>query len=255
MSNLYGNDLAWVYDEIYQGFIDYKAEYEFYSSICHTYNSNKILEIACGSGNLAESFAANFLSYTGLDYSEAMLNIARTKFKNGNFIQGDMRNLNFTPKFDTILITGRSTSYLTHDNDLENTFRSVYKALVLNGLFIFDCIDADHFMPYISTNKNITHYSSINEKTYERDSVWKRKESTKHQLVSWKSKYYSTENSKKVLIGKDSSVFRTFTHLEITTNLLQNNFELLNTIERKTYAFNTNVYVCRKLNETSTQDA
>ncbi|SHK14469.1 Methyltransferase domain-containing protein [Maribacter aquivivus] len=247
MNNLYGKNLAWVYDEIYQGFIDYKAEYDFYKTLCKTHNAISILEIACGSGNLSESFTNDFLNYTGLDYSEAMLEIAKTKFKKGNFIQGDMRKLNFTYQFSTILITGRSTSYLIEDIDIQNTFNSIHKALEPNGIFIFDCIDAAHFMPYILKNKNIIHYSNVNNKTFERESVWERYDSTKSHLVSWKSKYYDTNKNDKILIGEDSAIFRTFTNQEIQTNLLLSNFQLLHTIDRKTYAFNTKVYVCRKI--------
>ncbi|TDS20807.1 methyltransferase family protein [Maribacter caenipelagi] len=247
MNSLYEKNLAWVYDEIYQGFIDYKAEYDFYKKLCQTHNTTSILEIACGSGNLSESFTNDFLNYTGLDYSEAMLEIAKTKFKKGNFLQGDMRNLNFTSQFSTILITGRSTSYLIEDTDIRNTFNSVYKALQGNGIFIFDCIDAEHFMPYILKNKNITHYSNVNNKTFERDSTWQKQESTKSHLVFWKSKYYDTNKTDRNLIGEDSAIFRTFTDKEIHTNLLLSNFELLHTIDRKTYAFNTKVYVCRKI--------
>ena len=102
-------------------------------------------------------------------------------------------------------------------------------------------------MPYILKNKNIIHYSNVNNKTFERASIWERQESTKNHLVSWKSKYYDTNKTDRNLIGEDSAIFRTFTDKEIHINLLLCNFELLHTIDRKTYAFNTKVYVCRKI--------
>ena len=77
MGELYNENLAWVYDEIYQGFIDYSAEYEFYKYLCNDYNCNRVLEIACGTGNLAKSFTSDFSTYVGLDFSESMLNIAK----------------------------------------------------------------------------------------------------------------------------------------------------------------------------------
>lgn len=46
--------MASVYDKIYQGFIDYSAEYAFYAGICIYYEAKHILELACGSGNLAK---------------------------------------------------------------------------------------------------------------------------------------------------------------------------------------------------------
>ena len=79
MSNLYGDEMAKVYDEIYQGFIDYSAEYDLYSTICKKYDASKILEIACGTGNLAGAFSGDFETYTGMDYSDAMLKVAKKK--------------------------------------------------------------------------------------------------------------------------------------------------------------------------------
>lgn len=59
MIDLSSENLAWVYDEIYQGFINYTAEYQFYEQICKTYNATKILELGYGTENLARSFLKN----------------------------------------------------------------------------------------------------------------------------------------------------------------------------------------------------
>ena len=56
MHELYDTNLAKVYDEIYQGFIDYPQEYKFYKNICQRYGASNILEIACGTGNLTPFF-------------------------------------------------------------------------------------------------------------------------------------------------------------------------------------------------------
>ncbi|WP_339652386.1 class I SAM-dependent methyltransferase [uncultured Maribacter sp.] len=246
MGELYNENLAWVYDEIYQGFIDYSAEYEFYKNLCNDHNRNRILEIACGTGNLAKSFTKDFNMYAGLDFSESMLNIAKEKFPPGNFIQGDMRHLEFVNQFDTILITGRSTSYLLNNTDLKQTFKSVHTALEDKGLFIFDCINADLFMPYILKNRNIVHKSNSNKKQFERDSNWVKSKSKKYHLIDWKSTYYQLKDTEKIVLGKDSTLFRAFTIKEITKALQHSGFKILEIIDRETYAFNTNVYVCKK---------
>ena len=246
MGELYNKNLAWVYDEIYQGFIDYKAEYEFYKNLCNGFNSNRILEIACGTGNLAKSFAADFSTYVGLDYSESMLNIAKKKYPAGNFIQGDMRHLNFVQQFDNILITGRSTSYLLNNSDLKQTFKSAYNALEDKGLFMFDCINANLFLPYILKNNCVVHKSTYDKKLFERESHWIKNQNLTYHLIDWKSTYYQLKDSKKIALGEDSTLFRVFTINEITETLLDSGFEILEIINRETYAFDTNVYVCRK---------
>lgn len=247
MSNLYSKKLAWVYDEIYQGFIDYKIEYNFYKSLCLKFNSTQILEIACGTGNLAKSFTSDFEKYLGLDFSESMLHLAKKKFPEGNFVQGDMRNLQLLEQFDTALITGRSTSYLLNNNDLEQTFKSVYTILKSNGIFIFDCINADLFMPYILQNENVTHISRPNGKQYERDSIWKKHESNTYHLIEWKSTYYKIQDCKRIVLGKDSSLFRAFTKVEICKALKTARFQIVEILDKSTYAFDTHVYICRKI--------
>lgn len=246
MGELYNENLAWVYDEIYQGFIDYKAQYVFYKSLCIENDSNEILEIACGTGNLAQSFNLDFKRYVGLDFSKSMLDIAKKKFPCGNFIQGDMRNLGFVNDFDTILITGRSTSYLLNNIDLFQTFKSAHRALLARGVFIFDCINADIFIPYVLKNKKAVHISKYNNKLFERDSYWAKNKSKEYHLINWESTYYKVKNSKRLVLGKDSTLFRVFTINEITDALVQTGFEIIKIIDRRTYAFDTNVYICRK---------
>ncbi len=246
MGELYNENLAWVYDEIYQGFIDYKAEYEFYKNLCNDYNRNRILEIACGTGNLAKPFTSDFSMYVGIDFSESMLYIAKKKFPAGNFMQGDMRHLDFVKQFDTILITGRSTSYLLNNIDLEQTFKSAHIALEDKGIFIFDCINADLFIPYILRNSSVVHKSTCNKKQFERDSNWIKNKTKKYHLIDWKSTYYQLKDSKKIVLGKDATLFRVFTIKEITEALLHSGFEIIEILDRLTYAFDTNVYVCQK---------
>lgn len=246
MGELYNENLAWVYDEIYQGFIDYKAEYEFYKNLCNGSNSKRILEIACGTGNLAKSFTTDFSTYVGLDFSESMLNIAKKKFPAGNFIQGDMRQLNFVKQFDNILITGRSTSYLLNSTDLKQTFKSAHTALEDKGLFIFDCINAELFIAYILKNSSVVHKSTYNKKQFERDSYWVKNKNNNYHLIDWKSTYYQLKDSEKIVLGEDSTLFRVFTVKEITKALQHSGFKILEIMDRETYAFDTNVYVCQK---------
>jgi tRNA G46 methylase TrmB len=59
MQSLYSKGFESIYDEMYQTFIDYKEEYNFYSSILDENQKNNVLEIGCGSGNLANYFIQN----------------------------------------------------------------------------------------------------------------------------------------------------------------------------------------------------
>lgn len=245
MSNLYGPRLSKIFDKIYQGFIDYKVEYDFYAHLCHVNNVQSILELGCGTGNLANYFSKDFDEYLGLDYSEHMLSIARKKFPNGNFIQGDMRNFNLVKKFDTALITGRSTSYLLTKEDLLNTFTNVFDVLNPKGCLIFDCIDASKFIPYIQKNPSVIHKSKFENIEYSRTSEWYSKEKDP-KTIQWAASYYKQKGTTNQFLGKDNISFKVFTVTEITTALNKSGFEVMNIIDRPSYAFDTFVVVAKK---------
>jgi hypothetical protein len=58
---------------------------------------------------------------------------------------------------DAIIITGRSTSYLTTNDDLNETFASLFNNITEEGIIAFDFIDANRFIPYINENQKIIH--------------------------------------------------------------------------------------------------
>lgn len=246
MNDLYGNNLARVYDSIYQGFIDYKEEYRYYSRICKKYGARSIAEIACGSGNLAKLFATSFEDYLGLDFSEHMLRLAREKYPAGNFLKCDMRDVELTKKYQAALITGRSTSYLLSEVDLEQTFSSAHRFLEVPGIFVFDCIDAHTFMPYIAKNPEVTHRTIVDQVLYSRDTKWFPKIGGNGNLVHWESKYFQEKDEKRKELGSDVTTFRVFEREEIQKILKRNGFFILNIADRKTYAFDTFVVTAQK---------
>lgn len=246
MSNLYGPELSMVFDKIYQGFIDYEGEYHFYAKLCQKNKVKSILEIGCGTGNLAPKFSANFKEYIGLDYSEHMLSLARGKFPEGNFIQGDMRNFNLEKKYDVALITGRSTSYLLTSDDILDTFKCIHYVLNPNGYLIFDCIDATKFLRYIRENPTVLHKSKVANTDYFRTSEWYSIEKDP-TLIHWTASYYEQGSAKNLLLGKDKVIFRVFTETEIRSALKQAGFEVEDTLDRPTYAFDTFVVVAKKI--------
>ncbi|WP_163101876.1 class I SAM-dependent DNA methyltransferase [Peribacillus alkalitolerans] len=103
---------------------------------------NTILDIGCGTGEIAIRFAKKGYNVTGVDLSEEMLMIASEKSAqhdvNIPFFQQDMKDLEGLGEFDAVVIFCDSLNYLLDENDVKSTFSKVHQHLVPGGLFMFD---------------------------------------------------------------------------------------------------------------------
>ena len=254
IGNLYGVELAKVFDTMYQGFIDYEEEFEFYATKAKALSAQSIIELGCGTGNLAKYFTEYFKPYLGLDLSEHMLQLAREKNPKTHFMQADMRSFITGDQFDLALITGRSSSYLLSHTDLLNTFESISKTLKSKGHLIFDCIDAERFVPYVDKNPRVTHHSKVGSTKFRRLSHWQI-ENRQENLVNWKADYYRIEGTKEVLLGQDRVIFKAFTRKEISELLEKEKYRVLSVEDRSSYAFDTFVVHAEKNPTITPQDA
>ena len=91
MNNLY-NNLAEVYDAMYKTFIDYGEEFNTYNELLLEYNVHSVVEIGCGTGNLASRFVEAGFDYTGMDISGEMLAIAKRNNQGCEFLQAGMQD-------------------------------------------------------------------------------------------------------------------------------------------------------------------
>lgn len=230
MTQLYST-LANIYHEMYQHVFDYDKEFEFYDSILKKNNSNKILEIGCGSGMLARRFIANGYDYLGLDLFNEMLEIARLEVNTDKFIQSDMRNLSFQKQFDSVMITGRSISYVIENKGIIDTLKGIYESLVDNGLFVFGVFEANGiFDNFGDFEQNIEH----GNKKIKRISKLKMNLTT-GWTYDWFAKYIIDEGDKTSEFN-DITTLRAFTKDEILLFLKLTGFKIKEIIEEaKTY--------------------
>ncbi|MBN1157517.1 class I SAM-dependent methyltransferase [Candidatus Woesearchaeota archaeon] len=222
MTKLYSH-LAQVYHEMYQSIFDYKKDFQFYNRLLKKYKCKKILEIGCGSGNLTPLFLKAGYDYVGLDLFKEMIKIAKKVEPKVKFIQGDMRKLNLKENFDAVLITGRSFTYLTTNEDVMNTLKSVHKTLKKNGVLIFDNFNAGDLIEM--KKKRFVQEAKYKNKKYKRISE-KYPNLQTGWTEDWKATYYVTENGKTKII-KDKSIIRAFTKDEIALFLKLNKFKIL----------------------------
>ena len=64
--------------------------------------------------------------------------------------------------------------------------------------------------------------------------------------MEWTAIYYTIQDNEKEVIAEDFSTVRVFTLNEIELFLYMKGFEILEVIDRKTYAFDTYVIVAKK---------
>lgn len=237
--------LAGVYEAMYTTFINYEEEYTFYSNILSRYKSKNLLEIGSGTGNLARLFEENGYHYQGLDLSSEMIAIAKNKSPESTFTEGDMRDFKLNDLVDSVIITGRTISYLLSNEDVNSTFKSIAKNLKKGGILSFDFIDANRFIPEISPNKKIIHEAMYKDVQYVRESKWEV--NLKNGMdFTWHSIYNKQEGNNLIKIAEDTSTVRTFTRDEIEILLGLNNFKVKEFIDKAAYAFPTYVVVAER---------
>lgn len=134
---------AYLYDQLMQD-----VPYDTWVSIVETYkekyqvNGMKLLDLACGTGELSVRFSQKGFDVTGADLSTDMLSVAQEKAQALSlpiqFFQQDMTELDELGEFDIIGIFCDSLNYLQEEQAVRQTFEGVHRLLKKGGLFLFD---------------------------------------------------------------------------------------------------------------------
>jgi SAM-dependent methyltransferase len=105
----------------------------------------RILDLCCGSGELAASLLVRGFQVTGIDGSARMLEFAHSRAPGVRFLLADARAFHLDAAFDAVLSTFDSLNHILQITALETVFRNVYAALAAPGLFVFDLNMSDSF--------------------------------------------------------------------------------------------------------------
>lgn len=113
----------------------------------------RILDLACGFGRHAISFARRGFSVTGIDitqdYIDDALKTANSLSLNIEFICDDIRNINYHEEFDVVLsLADGGIGYLENDEENLKIFDVISNALKPNGKHFMDVCNADHASMY-----------------------------------------------------------------------------------------------------------
>jgi SAM-dependent methyltransferase len=98
----------------------------------------RLLDLCCGTGQLAAALSARGYSVMGLDNSEAMLRYARRNAPAARFIRADARRFQLPDTFDAVISTFDSLNHFLSPEELAAVFGQTLRALAPAGWFLFD---------------------------------------------------------------------------------------------------------------------
>ena len=144
--------LAPIYDYVMRH-VDYDEWAAFINDVFqrHAPRTQRLIDLACGTGNVSAELSLLGFTVTGADASESMVRVAREKAAlhgGGEFVQRDLRDLSGLGSFEGAVCMYDSFNYLLEQDDIDEALRQVCSILEPGGLFVFD----------VCTERNSLHY-------------------------------------------------------------------------------------------------
>lgn len=101
-------------------------------------NNARILDLCCGTGQLAAVLAGRGYTVTGIDGSEIMLQFAGENAPGVELILEDARSFELPDKYDAVVSMFDSLNHVMTIEELAAVFHNVHGCLKTGGLFLFD---------------------------------------------------------------------------------------------------------------------
>jgi len=97
-----------------------------------------ILDLCCGTGQLAGTLTALGYHVTGLDGSSEMLQFARENAPDAELVNADARYFKLSKKYDAVISVFDSLNHIMSLDELTAVFRNVFAVLRDGGYLFFD---------------------------------------------------------------------------------------------------------------------
>ncbi|HET8730662.1 MAG TPA: class I SAM-dependent methyltransferase [Moraxellaceae bacterium] len=142
LSALYA-DLSGYYDRFCLE-VDYAAQCAFADRVARTFGDSggkDYLDLACGTGQLLAHMMARGYTGTGLDNSQAMLDLAARRCPEAHWLCCDLATFDTPGRFDLITCFLYSMHYAYPRPAFQETLRRAHAALRPGGVLLFDLVD------------------------------------------------------------------------------------------------------------------
>lgn len=126
----YYDNLAYSYDDYYRDNISLAEDFLIKKSLLNFIEpDSNVLDCGCGTGLAKAMLSKISCNYTGIDLSSKMLEVAKKKHPSGNFIHGDITNMEYLNSgcYDNIISLNGSFSHVINYNDAINEFMRLLK--------------------------------------------------------------------------------------------------------------------------------
>lgn len=118
-------------------------------------DKSRILDLCCGTGQLAKVLIQKGYEVSGIDGSDRMLRYARKNAPAAKFSLGDARVFSLPAEYNAVFSTFDALNHIMTLEELEQVFKNVFACLVNGGIFIFDMTMKMHFESVTRNHNNI----------------------------------------------------------------------------------------------------
>jgi len=121
----------------------------------HGVRPRVLVDLACGTGNSTVPWARRSgLRVVGVDRSEAMLRVARSKVSSVHWHRQDLRKLRIAEHADVVTCHFDALNHVLLEAELQRVFRNVARVLVEGGLFQFD-LNTRHMLRWLGGRQKL----------------------------------------------------------------------------------------------------
>lgn len=147
MSQIYSDydPFAWLYNQKWGDYADRVLPLLEAEVLLSLPKGARILDVCCGTGQLAAILTEKGFAVTGVDGSKAMLAYAGLNAPECTFIHADARAFNAGTGYAAAFSTFDSLNHILEAEGLAQVFTNVYAALAPGGVFFFDLNTAEGY--------------------------------------------------------------------------------------------------------------